>query len=177
MLIGFGGTYISVIVVVSLYDKPVDALWGLFGFSFEIHERVQFRGGVLSDRGTVIDESSVEVILKQSFEVFVSGHEVSRVERRREHEVARRETARVGSEHGVTHDCETCVVIDEDVVIACVAGNVDSGERADLVALAIPVIGIVIGVHGRLTGNVRFEVVPLDDSVESADVVAIAVGD
>ncbi len=56
-----------------------------------------------------------------------------------------------------------------------VSGDVDGLEPADPVAVAVPVIQLVLRVEVGLLGDVRFEAISLDCGVEPADVVGVGV--
>jgi hypothetical protein len=61
------------------------------------------------------------------------------------------------------------------VILGFVSGQVDGGEPADPVPVSVPVVRFVFGFGVESLGDPRLHVERVDDVVEPADVVAVAV--
>lgn len=68
-------------------------------------------------------------------------------------------------------------VVDQGVIIWCMAGDMYGCESSDLVAIAILVIRAVLSVLLCLFRHPCFNVIPVNDGVESTNVIPVAVRD
>jgi len=124
----------------------------------------------------VEDQCGLEVVVEQPLHAPFGAVDVLGVEGWRRDETARREAAEVGAEEGVPSDEYPGVLVDERVIVGFVTGGVDGFERADTVAVGVAAVGG--GDAGlRLLRYPRLDVVPVDDRIETADMIRVAVGD
>jgi hypothetical protein len=123
------------------------------------------------------DEARLEVIIKQSFEGAFCLREVVRERLRRKVEVPFGKSSLVGPRKRIRENRDPTLFVDECVLMVAMTWHVDRFEGANRVTVAIAVVGSEFGLKVGAFGYVGLDPELPDDGVESADVVAIGVGD